>query len=246
METIWSKTLKPGEKWSGVVSRGKLLRFTALEPKANLSLLLYNALSPYERYNMPDTLKAQHTLFLTAGNVLMSDNGRVMASIVEDSLGWHDTVSGYSHRQDIDTKYGITRYQDRRNDWLRSGEENFSVELVRNGLTLRDLTAPVNLFAKVSVDEDGQLMFHEHHCPQGGYVILRTEMDLLVILSNTPNPLDTDSTYSSGAIQIDVAPATPIESHDLCVTHCPENERAFENTWEYYRLLSPQKILSKG
>jgi hypothetical protein len=215
-----------------------LLRFTAYEPNANLSMLLYNAFSLCERYNMPDTLKAQHTLFLTAGNVLMSDNGRVMASIVEDTVGWHDTISGYTYRQDIDNKYGVTRYQDQSNDWFRSGQENFAVELVRNGLSLQDLVPPVNLFAKVSADETGQLAFHEHHCPQGGHVTLRTEMDVLLILSNTPNPLDTRSTYQASPIQFDVSAADLVEPNDICVAHCEENRRAFENTWEYYQLLS--------
>ena len=236
MDRIWSKTLRPGGKWSGVVSRGKLLRFTALDAGANVSMLLYHALNPCERYNMPDTLKAQHTAFLTAGHVLMSDNGRVMASIVADTVGWHDTISGYTSRQDIDNKYGVSRYQDQRNDWLRSGQENFAVELIRHGLTLRDLVPPVNLFATVSVDGDGQLTFHEHRCQQGGQVTLRTEMDLLLILSNTPNPLDRRPAYPATAIQLDVLPANPIEPNDICVTHGPENRRAFENTWEYHAL----------
>ncbi|MFL6556797.1 MAG: DUF1989 domain-containing protein, partial [Bacillus sp. (in: firmicutes)] len=89
---IWNKTIEPGAKWSGVIGKGKVLRFTALDAGANLSLLFYNAKDASERYNMPDTLKAQHTSHLTTGNVLMSDNGRVLASIVEDSLGWHDPI----------------------------------------------------------------------------------------------------------------------------------------------------------
>ena len=47
-----------------------------------------------ERYNMPDTLKAQHTAFLTQGRVLYSDMGRVLCSIIADTCGWHDTVCG--------------------------------------------------------------------------------------------------------------------------------------------------------
>ena len=57
---------------------------------------MYNMLDTSERYNMPDTLKAQFISSLTKGNVLMSDNGRVLASIVEDSLGWHDTCLLYT------------------------------------------------------------------------------------------------------------------------------------------------------
>ena len=37
---------------------------------ANVSILLYNMRDTSERYNMPDTLKAQYTAHLTKGNVL--------------------------------------------------------------------------------------------------------------------------------------------------------------------------------
>ncbi len=57
MDTIWKTILRPGEKWSGIIGKGKLLRFTALKAGANLAMLLYNRRDLTERYNMPDTLK---------------------------------------------------------------------------------------------------------------------------------------------------------------------------------------------
>jgi uncharacterized protein YcgI (DUF1989 family) len=69
---------------------GSALRLTDCQGGANLSVVLYNAEQKLERYNMPDSLKAQHTATTRAGHVLMSDMGRAMASITADSLGWHD------------------------------------------------------------------------------------------------------------------------------------------------------------
>ncbi len=236
-DILWSHTLRPGGKWSGVISRGKLIKVTALDAGACLSMLLYNAWDRTERYNMPDTLKAQHVVFLTAGNILMTDNGRAMASIVDDTLGWHDTIGGYSSRRHIDSHFGKTRYQDQRNEWFRSAEENFSVELVRNALDRRDLTAPVNLFAKVSPDSEGHLTFDVNHCPPGSHVTLRTEMDVLIIFSNTPHPLDPRLPYPAAQVRLNIQTADPIdEKEDLCVGHCSENRRAFENTWAYCQL----------
>lgn len=151
MKKIWSRTLRPGEKWSGNIGRGKYIHFKALGDDANVSMLMYNMLDTSERYNMPDTLKAQFISSLTKGNVLMSDNGRVLASIVEDSLGWHDTISGYTTRLLTDEKYGKTTYQEMRNDWHRCGEENFKMELVRNNMSARDLVPCVNLFSKFTL-----------------------------------------------------------------------------------------------
>lgn len=233
MSKVLTKIIPAGGKWSTNIRSGKQLTFTALGDGANLSLLLYNAVDTSERYNMPDTLKAQHTAHLTTGNVLMSDNGRVLASIVDDSLGWHDTISGYTTRLMIDERYGKTSYQEQRNDWYRSGEENFAVELFRNGLTNRDLIPVVNLFSKVFCKEDGSLHFKQGHSKKGDFITLRTEMDVLVIVSNTPNPLDTSSNYSSVPVEITITDAAPVEENDICVNHRPENRRAFENTWDY-------------
>lgn len=226
-----------GGKWSGRIGRGKLLRFTALEAGGNLSLMLYHSDDLTERYNMTDTLKAQYTAHLTTGNVLMSDNGRVLASIVHDELGWHDTISGYTTRAWTDERYGTTTYQELRNDWLRSGQENFTVELTRHGLSLRDMMPVVNLFSKVSCDGDGYMHYAVDHCPAGATVTLRTEMDVILVLSNTPNPLDQRGEYPSVPIRFEVLQAEPVREDDRCVNHRDENRRAFENTWSYYAII---------
>lgn len=246
MNTIWTKTIAEGSKWSGTINKGKLVRFTALGDGANLSMLLYNAKNLTERYNMPDTLKAQYTSRLTKGNVLMSDNGRVLASMVEDSIGWHDTISGYTTRTLTNEKYGETKYQEVRNKWLRSGEENFAMELVRNGLGVRDIVPVVNLFSKVYCVENGDMHFKKGHCIEGATVTLRTEMDILFVLSNTPNPMDPNQSYPSVPVKIEVFPAEVVTEDDYCVNYRSENRRAFENTWDYHTLLGETTpVLSK-
>ena len=47
MNNSWSITLSPGGKWSGIIGFGKLIRFTALEAGANVSMLLFQC----ERFN---------------------------------------------------------------------------------------------------------------------------------------------------------------------------------------------------
>ena len=85
---LWEESLRNGAHWSGVVRRGTTLRILALELGANVSATFFNCEQPLERYNMADTLKAQHTAFLTKGHVCYSDMGRVLCSITEDTGGW--------------------------------------------------------------------------------------------------------------------------------------------------------------
>lgn len=237
MLKIFTKEFRPGEKWSGTIGKGKYIHFKALGDNANVSVLMYNMRDTSERYNMPDTLKAQYTAHLQKGNVLMSDNGRVFASIVQDSLGWHDSISGHTTREMTDEKYGKTNYQHNGNDYYRCGEENFKVELVRNNMSKRDLVPCVNLFSKVYVEEDGSMHYDTEHCKAGATVTLRTEMDIILIVSNTPNPLDPSKEYPSVPVTMEVYNAPPVDLTDYCVNFRDENYRAFENTWDYNNLL---------
>lgn len=229
--------MNPGDKWSGTISKGRLLRFTSLQDDANLAMMLFNANDLAERYNMPDTLKAQYTAHLTRGHVLMSDNGRALASIVEDELGWHDTISGLTTRASTDTKYGTTNYQQLRNEWLHSGYENMVVELIRSGLAVRDLGPVINLFSRVYCDEEGRMIYDAGHCKEGATVTLRTDMDVLIVLSNTPNPLNPTTSYPIASVQLEVLEAPTLDpATDYCYNFRGENRRAFENTAEYYLL----------
>src|ERR1700710_925263 len=106
---------------------------------------------------MPDTLKAQYTAFLTSGRVLYSDMGRILASIIDDSSGWHDTISGFGDATTTRARFGEGSYQERRNDFFRNTRDNFLVELGKHGLGKRDLGVAVNFFVKIRVGDDGAM-----------------------------------------------------------------------------------------
>src|SRR4051794_15211516 len=157
MAQIFSEILPPGASWSRTCFRRTALTLTDLEGGANVSLLLYRASDPLERYCMPDTLKAQHVSRLTAGVALYSDMGRVLASMTHDSCGWHDTITGHATAAHVAARWGAVSYQEARNDRRRSAREGLLVELAKHGLGRRDVVANVNLFTKVAVGDDGAL-----------------------------------------------------------------------------------------
>ncbi|MDR3113129.1 MAG: urea carboxylase-associated family protein, partial [Endomicrobium sp.] len=181
-------------------------------------------------------LKAQHTAFLTKGNILMSDNGRAMASVVWDATGWIDAISGLTDKKSTDEKYGVTTYQKNSNDYYRNGYDNFVIELVRNGLSQRDIMPNLNLFSKISCDEQGNMIYADGHAKAEDVIMLRTEMDVLLIVSNTPNPMDCRREYPSVPVNLEIYKSAPVEITDICVNKCCENKRAFDNTWKYYSL----------
>ncbi|MCC5857278.1 MAG: urea carboxylase-associated family protein [Ectothiorhodospiraceae bacterium] len=228
---VHTETVPGARYWSLVIRRGFTLRLVDVEGRANVSALLFNPQNVLERYNAPDTLKGQHTSKLTKGNMLYSDMGRVMLSIVEDTVGWHDTIGGVSDASMVRQQYGEQRYQEHRNAFYRSGRELFLIELQKWGLGRRDLVPNLNFFSKVSADLDGTLRFADNHSQPGAYVDLRAEMDTLVVLNTAPHPMDPSTEYRPGMLKLAIYRAPPVDPEtDVCVNFRPENARAYANT----------------
>lgn len=179
---------------------------------------------------MADTLKGQHTAFLTSGCVCYSDMGRVICSVTDDSCGWHDTIGGLSNADMVRKQYGEAGYQEMHNDYHRSGHDSLLNELGKYGLGKRDLVANLNLFSKLMVDEKGDMHFIANNSSSGDYVDLRFEMHALVVLASVPHPMDPSTQWRPADIDLlawfsGVAPA-----QDPCRDRCEENRRAFVNT----------------
>jgi uncharacterized protein len=231
---LFEDQVRGGDVWSHILKRGTDLRITDQIGGANVGALFFNFDIPSERYNMPDTLKAQHTAHLTKGFVLYSDMGRILCSITEDTLGWHDPLCGHLTAESAVAKYGKLNYQSARNDFHRNTRDNFLIELEKYGLGLRDLPANVNFFSKVVVEDDGDLSFITGHSTPGSSVTLRAEMDVLIVLDTCQHPLDPATEYQPKPIELTVSRVAAPEPEDFCRNFRPENVRGFANTERYF------------
>src|SRR4051794_33122746 len=231
---LWEETVQGGATWSHVLKRGTALRLTDTEGGANAGALFYNFECPVERYNMPDTLKAQHIARITAGSVLYSDMGRVLCSVIADSVGWHDPIGGCSNAALVAERYGEGRYQDCRNDYHKNALDSFLVELGKWGLGARDLTANVNFFSRVTVGGDGGMRFESAHSKAGSNVDLRAEMNVLVIVNACQHPLDPNPKYAPKPVHLAIRRAAPPGPQDACRVACAENGRGFTLTERYF------------
>lgn len=230
---LYEDTIPGGCHWSFVIKRGHVLRLTDIEGGANCAMLFYNPVMPLERYNMPDTLKCQHTFALTKGHCLYSDMGHVFCSIIDDTVGWHDTATGTCNKALVARKWGEKTYQQARNDYHRNGRDSFLVELAKYGLGKRDIAANINFFSKIATDEEGTLGFVEDNSNAGDYVDLRFDMDTLVILHCCPHPLNPATHYPVKPVRYSIREAEALHDHDICRDHCGENQRGFVNNYLY-------------
>jgi len=232
----YSTQLQGGAHWSFTMRRGTLLTLTDIAGGGNAGMLLFNAAQPLERYNAPDTLKCQHSFFLTAGHCLYSDMGRILCSIVGDEVGWHDTVCGTSNAAMVERQFGASSYQRDRNDRLQNGRHAFLTEAAKYGLGRRDMAANVNWFSKVTAGADGTMQFVDGHSQAGSSVSLRFEMDTLVLLHTCPHPLDPAAIYPRRPIGVSIGEAPPMAADDPCLHSAAENARGFANTALYNQM----------
>lgn len=171
----------PAERpWSQVLKRGQTLRIIDSEGQQAVDALLYCADDPTERYSTQDTLRTQGSAYIELGTRLVSNKGRVMASITADSCGKHDSSAGCCSCESNAVRFGeATKYQ-------HACRENFILELSKYGLTKRDIVANLNFFMNVPIDPDGKFTVVDGISAPGNYVDITMDVDVIFVISNCP------------------------------------------------------------
>ncbi|HWH97959.1 MAG TPA: urea amidolyase associated protein UAAP1 [Pseudolysinimonas sp.] len=224
----WSERVSGGGYTHKVLARGTHVRLTDVDGDACASLLIYNALEPHERLNVADTVKVQWQVYADAGQLLLSGQGRVLATVVADDSGHHDTLYGTSA-----LARNVERYGDGSPEGASpAGRELLVLAAAKHGLGRRDLPPSVSYFQGVRILEDGSPEFLGS-AGAGRSVTLRLEMTAIVLLANTAHPLDPRSDWSCGALDVLAWTGEPTRGDDPVRTASPEGRRAFLNTDDY-------------
>lgn len=166
--------------WRHHLAQGQTLRIVDVEGNQAVDFLAYSAADDAERYSAQDTLAAQGNLFLKAGSVLLSNEGRAMLTITASAVAYHDTIGGACSCESNTLRYGHhARHQ-------HACVENFLEANLADGRGKRDIVSNVNFFMNVPVLEDGTLGIVDGISAPGLWVDLRAEMDVILVVSNCP------------------------------------------------------------
>lgn len=206
------------------VARGTHVRLTDLLGDACAHVLAYRLDRPWERLNVADTVKVQWQVYLTAGHLLLSDQGRVLASIVGDTSGRQDALYGTTTRARNDERYGDGSAQGP----TPAGRELLALAAAKHDLGRRDLPPSISFFQGVRIDDDGRPVFEGPAGP-GTAVTLRAEVPLLLLVANTAHPLD-PRPFTSTPLEVLAWRGTPTTDTDALWGATPEGRRAFVNT----------------
>ena len=228
---IWEETIAAGGYSSRRLTRGTRLRLVDLHGEACASMLLFNAEMPTERLNIADTVKVQWNAYLGAGSLLLSDMGRVMMSLVEDGAGTHDAFCGASTKAT-----NISRYGDGDNHGDHpNARDRLILGVTKQGLGRKDVHPCMTWFKGVRVVADGSTELDAGPFGPGRSLVLRAEMEVIVVLANCPHPLDDRAVYASTPLRATAWRGATTQAGDPIREATPERLRAFLNVEDYYR-----------
>ncbi|MEH3053385.1 MAG: DUF1989 domain-containing protein [Patulibacter minatonensis] len=224
------EVLPGGAAWSGLVRRGTLLELTDLDGTGTASITLLRADLTAERLNVPDTLKSQKVSRITEGVVLMSDMGRALATVVEDSATGHDPIGGLTDQAGLAALLGESSFQQDRNHRWVSARTMLLVELEKHGLGKADLGDAVQLFSVLDVAADGALSLRHSSPEAGARVVLRCELDVLALIHVGPHPYDDAPDWPGGSIGLGLHRARPAAIDEPARLLRDQSARAIERS----------------
>ena len=229
-DVVWAEVLAGGGATSKVLARGTRLMVEDTDGDGCVGILVHRADQTAERLNIADTVKVQWQAYPTTGSLLLSDLGRVMMAVVEDTSGRHDAFCGTSNRSTNERRYGDGEVDGPH----PNGRDRFSVALVKQGLDRRDVAPNLTLFKGVTVADDGAITLDPVPATPGTRVVLRAEMDVLVTLVDVPHVLDDRPDYPVTPVRIRGWRGEPAAPDDPVRTATPEGLRAYLNTEDLY------------
>lgn len=230
-DLLWEETIAAGGYATRRLPRGARLRLIDLYGDAAATIQIFNAEMPTERLNVADTVKIQWNAYLGTGKLLLSDMGRVLMSIVDDSAGTHDAFCGASTPVSNAARYGAGS----NSGACPSARDRLLLGAAKHGLTRRDVHPSITLFKGARIGGDGSITPEIGPFAPGRHVLLRAEMDLILVVANCPHVLDPRPEYAVTPLRATAwrGPVTAVD--DPIRTATPEGLRAFLNVEDLYR-----------
>ena len=184
----------PGEPWSDIIRKGEILRIIDIEGQQAVDFICFNANDFNETYDTTVTVRLVSRPFLRKDDVLYSNLANPMFTMIEDTIGNHDTICGC-----CSAEINFLRYKVKNTPSCRA---NFLRELSRHGLDSRSLVPNINFFMNIPFNANGEFQFKPPLSRPGDHVDLSAEMDCLAVISNCPQILNPANNYNPTPVRI--------------------------------------------
>lgn len=195
---IISREIVPARgRWSRRLEKGERLRIVDLEGQQAVDFLCYAADLPMDRYNAPNTVKLNKSIYVTKGTRIYSDLARVLFTVEEDTCGFHDTLAGCCSNEIDLVRYNVKKTQ--------SCRANFIAELATWSMGPSEIVPNINFFMRVPVDAQGGIVIADCLSKPGDYVELVAQMPVLAVLSNCPQEHNPAAGFAPTPIEVIVS-----------------------------------------
>ena len=225
----WAESLAFGRYTTMSLARGTRIRLTDTSGDACVHTLLYRAGALHERLNVADTVKVPWQAYPGTGHPILSDAGRLMATIVADTSSRHDALTGATTLESNAARYGAGTAHSA----SPAARELLTLGALKSGLGPADVAPSLSFFKGITVDPAGSIAFTGSAGP-GAAVELLLQMDAVLVLANTAHPLDPRPDFTGTAVDI-VAWHAPqdlaaLAAGTLTGALPPEHLQALQNT----------------
>ncbi|MEV6321062.1 DUF1989 domain-containing protein [Nocardia sp. NPDC051787] len=201
-QVTFAQRIPAGGYANVALGRGTRVRLSDPMGAACAHLLLVRTEAPWERLNIADTVKVPWQAYLSGGHPLLSDQGRILATVLADTSGHHDTLCGPT----------------------AAARTQLRLAGAKHGLEPRDIGPTVSFFRGVRVEPDGTLTATGSAAPRAS-VDLLVHLPVTVLVANSAHPLD-----ERPATDLDVVAWAAPEDLAVTVNEDPEYRRAVQNT----------------
>jgi len=162
-----------------VMAAGQRVRIVDIEGGQTCDFLAYRLGHAGEHMANGISFDFNGKIAFTTGDVLWSNLGNPMVTIVEDDVGTHDYLYAACSLAMYRRQYGVTGDHP-------SCTDNLTRELGKLGIAVGSLPTPFNIFMNVKVAANGALSLAPPRSKIGDAIVLRAELPLAVGLSACP------------------------------------------------------------
>ncbi len=225
---VWDEIIEPGEYAAHRLPRGTFVCLTDLDGEACGHVTIHNARQPAERLNLADTVKVQWQAYPTTGSQLLSDMGRALMTITDDTSGHHDALCSAPNAASHVAKYGDGAVEGA----YPNARDRLVLAALKAGMERRDVGPSIAFFKGARVAADGTFEL-DVDAPPGASVTLRAELDVQIAVANVPHVLDLRPDYVCGPLRITAWVPGPDRDPAPGEADTPERRRALLNNADW-------------
>jgi uncharacterized protein len=173
--------VRPTQAQAFEVKEGQFIQISDMLGKQVAVCVGFNLNDFDETLSPANTRMGNNALMLREGHILYSNRHNRMLTIIADSVGRHDMLMPACNEQRYIEDYGLAEHANCIDNFLRAlAGRKYEIPSDR-------LPDPINFFMNVGIKARGELEIREPISNRNDNVLLKAQMDCLLVISACPN-----------------------------------------------------------